>query len=183
MFTFEHTHQLSEAEYAAIWAVGDTTPAARSARRWIVVVAGIACLFWSYTMLLGAAILALGALVLFIPRFFPGTAARMFRESRYLDAPVTYGADDGGVWTRTADFSAIAGWRHVSVWRERNGWLILQGTGFSPVLLPIAALKAGNVYERVKSLAQQHAVEWNSAEARRRKAFSFASMKGRTRVS
>jgi hypothetical protein len=175
MFSFEHIHQLSQSEYVAIWALTDPAPTARRARQLVVIIAGVACLFWPYTMLLGVAILALGAVGIFAPQFFPGTAARNFHEFRYLDGPVTYGADEEGVWARTPDFSAKAAWRHVTVWRERNGWLILQGNGFPPVLLPIARLKAQTAYERVKSLVQQHAVEWNSPEARRQKGFSFKS--------
>jgi hypothetical protein len=178
MFRFEHTHQLSQPEYVAIWALADPAPPARRARRLIVVVAGLACLLWPYTMLLGVAILAVGAIGVIAPHFFPGTAARNFREFRYLDGPVTYGADEESVWARTPDFSAKAAWRHVTVWRERNDWLVLQGNGFPPVLLPIAELKAQNIYERVKSLAQEHAVEWNSSESRRQKGFSFKSTKG-----
>lgn len=178
MFSFEHTHQLTQSEYAAIWALADPSPTARYARRLIVTVAGVTCLFWPYTMLLGVAILALGAVGVFAPHFFPGTAARRFRDFHYLDGPVTYGADEEGVWARTPDLSAKAAWRHMTMWRERNGWLILQGNGFPPVLLPIAGLKAQAAYERVRSLAQQHAVEWNSPDARRHKGFSFKSVLG-----
>ena len=175
MFSVEHTHQLSQSEYVAIWALSNPAPLAKRARRLIVIVAGCACLFWPYTMLLGVAILALGALGVLAPHFYPGTAARNFHEFRYLDGPVTYGADEVSVWVRTPDYSARAAWRHVTVWRERNGWLILQGNGFPPVLLPIAELKAQNSYERVKSLVQLHALEWNSAAARRQSGFSFKS--------
>lgn len=174
-FTFEHTHQLSETEYVALWGLADPAPSARQARWMIVMVAGLACLFWPHTMLLGVAILVVGAIGVFAPHFFPGTAARNFGEFRYLDGPVTYGVDEEGVWARTPDFSAKAAWRHVTVWRERNGWPILQGNGFPAVLLPIAELKAKNSYARVKSLAQQRAVEWNSAAARRRSGFSSQS--------
>ena len=96
-----------------------------------------------------------------MPQFVPGAMARNFRQFRYLDDPVTYGADADYVWVRTQDFSAKAAWRHVTVWRERKGWLILQGNGFPSVLLPIALLKSEGVYDEVKALAQQHAVEWN----------------------
>ena len=173
MFSFEHTYQLSQSEYVGIWGLLDPARPARFVRRIGIVVVGLACLFSPYTILLGVTILALATVAAFIPRFFPGTAARNYEEFRYLDGPVTYGADEAYVWVRTPDFSAKPAWRHVTGWRERNGWLILHGNGFPPVLLPIAGLKAQSVYDRVKSLAEKHAVEWNSAASRRQRGFSF----------
>ena len=160
-FRFEHTHQLSQREYVAIWALLDQAPSARSTRGGAIVALGFACLFSRYTMLLGVVILGGAAFVAFVPHVWPGIAARNFREFHYLDGPVTYGADEKSVWARTPDFSAKANWRHVSVWRERKGWLILQGSGFPPVLLPIAAMQAQGAYDQVKAMAQEHAVEWN----------------------
>jgi hypothetical protein len=166
MVNFEHTHRLSQAEYVGIWALLDPARPARLVRRIGILVVGLACLLSPYTMLLGVIILALAAVAALIPSFFPGTAARSFRQFCYLDGPVTYGADEDSVWVRTLDFSAKAAWRHVTVWRERNGWLILQGNTFPPVLLPITALKAQSIYDQVKALAQKHAVEWNRAGRR-----------------
>jgi hypothetical protein len=173
MFRFEHTYRLTQSEYVAIWAKLDPTPPGSLVRRVIILVAGLAFVSWPYTMLLGVAILVFGAVGALAPHVFPGTAARNFREFRYLDGPVTYGVDQDRVWVRTPDFEATAGWRHVSTWRTRNDWLILQGHGFPPVLLPIAALETEGIYAHVMSLAQQHAVEWNSAAARRQRGFSL----------
>lgn len=118
-------------------------------------------------MLLGVALLGLMTLVIFMPHTFPGTAARTFRQFRYLDGPVVYGADANSIWAQTSDFLARASWRHLTVWQEREGWLILQGNGFPAVLLPIATLRAQGLYETVKQKAQQHGVEFGSAAAQR----------------
>ena len=173
MFNFEHTYQISQAEYVGLWGLLDPASPARLAWRIGIVVVGLACLWSPYTVASGVIILAAAAVATFIPRFFPGAVARNYEEFLYLDGPVTYGADDTYVWVRTSDFSAKPAWRHVTVWRERNGWLILQGNGFPAVLLPIEALKAQSIYDRVKSLAEKHALEWNSAASRRQRRFSF----------
>jgi hypothetical protein len=102
-----------------------------------------------------------------MPYVFPGTAARTFRELRYLSGPVCYGVDDNSVWVRTPDFLAKVSWHHVTVWRERQGWLDLQGNGFPAVLLPIAGLRAAGVYERVELVAERHAKEFGGAKKRR----------------
>jgi hypothetical protein len=168
MFTFEHTHQLSEAEYRAIWALHNPARGAQLVRRLGVVLVGVACLFSAYTILLGVVILGLATVISFLPHVLPGTMARTFRQLRYLKGPVAYGADGDGVWVRTPDFLAKASWAHVTVWRERAGWLVLQGNGFPPVLLPIATLKDQGLYGQVKLKAEQHGVEFGSAAAARR---------------
>lgn len=167
MFTFEHTYHLTEAEYVAIWAPNGQRPGPRWARRIGVSLVGIACLFHPYTMLFGVALLGLMTLVIFMPHILPGTAARTFRQFRYLDGPVVYGADANSIWVQTSDFLARASWRHLTVWREREGWLILQGNGLPAVLLHIATLRAQGVYEAVKEKAQHHGVEFGSAAAQR----------------
>jgi hypothetical protein len=168
MFTFEHTYQLTEAEYVAIWALNSQRPRPRWARRIGASLVGVACLFHPYTMLLGLALLGLMTLVIFMPHIFSGTAARTFRQFRYLDEPVVYGVDANLMWVQTSDFHTRASWRHLTVWREREGWLILQGNGFPAVLLPIATLRARGLYEAVKQKAQQHGVEFGSRAAQRR---------------
>lgn len=165
MFTFEHTHQLSEAEYVQLWGM-------RQAVRWGSQVGllgvGLALLWWPYTIGLGVVTLVFATAGILLPRILPGTAARTFRQSSYLTEPVTYGASADSVWVKASDFTAEVSWRHVVVWRERGGWLILQGSGFPPVLLPIATLKIEGLYDQVKAQVKKHAVEFGSAEAGRK---------------
>ena len=163
MFTYEHTHKLSEAEYVGIWSPLNRSRPWAYARRIVIVVGAVACLFSPYTLLLGVAVLALAGVMLFMPHVIPGTTARMFREVRYLNGPVSYGVNDDSVWVRTSDFLAKVSWHHVTVWREREGWLVLQGKGFPAVLLPIASLRAAEAYEQVKELAERHAQEFGRA--------------------
>jgi hypothetical protein len=160
MFTFEHTHKLSQAEYVGIWSLLNRSRPSAYARRIGIVVGAVACLFSPYTFLLGVVLLALASVMLFIPHLIPGTAARVFRELRYLNGPVSYGVNEDSVWVRTSDFLAKVSWYHVTVWRERECRLVLQGSGFPPVLLPIAGLRAGGAYERVKEMAERHAQEY-----------------------
>jgi hypothetical protein len=167
MFNFEHTHQLSETEYVAIWALTNRARPMVWVRRFATGALGVLFLFSSYTFLLGAVVLVMAAFAMTMPRLLPGTSARNFHSLPYLRGPLTYGADTEMVWARGEDFVAKVFWRHVTLWREREGWLVLQGTGFPPVLLPIGALRAQGVYDEVKALAREHAVEYDSAAARR----------------
>ena len=169
MFRFEHTHKFTEAEYVALHGPFAIQSRARWLRWIAILLLGLVCLLSRYTFLLGVAVLVLGAIVLLMPRWAPGTTARVFRELPYLREPVTYGADSTNVWVTTTDFRAEAAWRHVVTWRERSGWLILQGGGFPQVVFPIAALKAAGAYEPVRALAEEHGVEFGSHAARKRR--------------
>lgn len=102
-----------------------------------------------------------------MPHWMPGTSSRTYRNLRYLRGPTTYGADTERIWVRGQGFFPQVEWHHVTVWREREGWLVLQGAGFPPVLLPTAALQREDLYNVFKSLAQRHAVEYDGAAARR----------------
>jgi len=166
-FNFEHTYQLSDREYVAIWGLTNPTRPAVWARRVATSGLGLLCLFSSYTFVLGIVMLVVAAFAMTAPHWFPGTSARTFRSLRYLQRPLTYGADTETVWARGEDFLARVSWRHVTLWRERGGWLVLQRAWFPPVLLPIAALREQGWYDELKALAQQHAVEYNSAAAKR----------------
>ena len=169
MFRFEHTHKFKEAEYVALHGPFAIQGTARWLRWIAMLLLGLVCLLSRYTFLLGVVVLVLGAIVLLMPRWAPGTTARGFREFRYLREPVTYGADSTNVWVKTTDFRAEAAWRHLVTWRERSRWLILQGSGFPQVVFPIAALKAAGAYEPVKALAKEHGVEFASRAGRKRR--------------
>lgn len=167
-FAFEHTYTLSEAEYVAIFSLVDRRRRARLVRWIATIAAGIVFLFSSYTFVLGVALLGLVLVNTMMPHMIPGVTARWYRQSRYIHGPVTYGADEDKVWARTPDFLAKVSWRHVTVWREQQGWLLLQGNGFPMILLPIEGLKREAVYEAVMRRVREHAVEFGSVAARAR---------------
>ena len=125
---------------------------------------GVVCLFSPYTAILGVVLILVGIAGAFVPRLFPMSAAGMFHKFRYLHETVTYGVSDQTLWVHTSDLKAEAAWRHVAVWREHNGWLVLSTNGIPAVYLPVESLKAAKVYEEVKHLARQHGREYGSPE-------------------
>jgi hypothetical protein len=168
MFTFEHTHQVTEAEYVLLFGLHQPNTAAQWARRLIILAVGLILLLWPYTLALGVVILASAAFAILMPHLAPGTAARTFRQMRYLAQPVTYGVNDHRLWVRGQEFATDIPWHLLTVWRERADWLILQANAFPPVLLPIADLKSSSSYDRIIELAGQHAVKFGSVEAQLR---------------
>jgi hypothetical protein len=147
---------------AKVW--GATTVA--RVKRFSIVAVGLIMLLWPYTVGLGLAVLAISVLIMFAPHLVHGISARTFRQLRYLKEPLAYGANNDRVWVRGSDFTVEVSWRYLTVWREQGGWLILQANDLPPIYLPTALLKDKGIYDQVKALAQQHAVEFDSVEAR-----------------
>jgi len=165
-FRFEHTLHLSEAEYVALESTLAHDSGTRWGRRVGLGVVGLALLTWPYTLLLGAAILVLLTISIVMPRYFPFATAQEYRQSRYLQQPLTYGVSSQALWIRGAAFAAEAGWNHLVVWQVKDKWLVLSASGLPRILLPVAELRAAGVYDRVIGLAREYAVEFDSREAR-----------------
>ena len=166
-FRFEHTYKLSRDQYVALLGLLSTDKRPRWSRLIAITVVGIACLFLSETFLLGVAVLILVLIAIAAPRFLPRTAARVYGEMLYLHGPVTYGVDHEHLWVRTSGLSAEVAWRHLSVWHERGGWLILRGNGFPMLIFPVDGLQGAGVYGQVRALAEHHAVERGRRAVRR----------------
>jgi hypothetical protein len=141
-FRFEHTCHLSEVSYVNIQAgTLGLRKSRRFLRRALVLGMGVACLFWEYTLLLGIAMLGVAVVHMFVPRFLPATAARNYRQMNYLHGPVTYGVDDRELWLRGMDFECRCGWSLLSIWQERDPWLVLSVTGMPMIVLPIREMR------------------------------------------
>lgn len=71
-----------------------------------------------------------------------------------------------------------APWTRLTVWQLRDDWLMLSASGIPQVYLPVQALQAAGVYDRVLTLARTHGVEFGSPEAR-----AYAAGKGSVRAN
>jgi hypothetical protein len=132
-------------------------------RRWrilLVLAAGIACLFWTYTLLLGIAILGLVVLSLWAPHMIPGSLATSYELRPHLHHPLTFTISD--------EFLAVSGprldlrcrWPNLAVWREADGWLRLTPHGMQALYFRVSDLQVALIYERVIELCRQHGCEY-----------------------
>jgi hypothetical protein len=155
-FRFEYAHQFTEDEYAEVVALLCRRPARRMTRRVILALVAVACLFWSYTLLLGVVLLVSEALAIWLPRTFPGTGARTFRESKLLGQPLTYGVSESRLWVYGPALRVEVGWKYLQVWRIREDWLALSGHHIPTLYLPMSLLAAEGLLDRVLELARTH---------------------------
>jgi hypothetical protein len=111
-FEFSQTRQLSEADYLAIHAL--------SSSRWrflkvlLLLVVGIVCLFWSYTLLLGVILLVFGVLSLAVPQVFRAGSASSFRAHSHLHQPLTFCVSDQGLSVSSSDLDLHSDWRNLA---------------------------------------------------------------------
>ena len=166
-FRYQHSHRLSETEHGELAALRPKDPGRRWINRLGLFALGIVCLFSPYTLIIGIALLGLGAFVLIMPRYMPLTAARTYRKLRYLHDPLEYGVSQDRIWIRGPDLHAEAAWRHLATWSEKGPWLILSPQSLPRLFLPIAGLKDAGVYEDVLAHARAHAPEFDSPKGRR----------------
>jgi hypothetical protein len=165
-FEFEHTHRFTEREFAELLTLMSKRPPRlarrlRLARQLLFVAVAVACLLWSYTFLLGILLLLLLALSIWAPHTIRGTAANLYRESKFLSTRMTYGVSDSRLWARGTELSAEAGWRYLGAWRIRSDWLILPCEGIPTVHLPVRALQEAGIYEQVLALVRAHGTEFD----------------------
>lgn len=161
---YEHTWRFTEKRYVALEGEG------RLSYRWrrvsIAGLVGVACLFWSYTLLIGIGILLLTTLGGATYRLTGWAARRTYRQLPHLHERTTYGFDDDGVWLSAPSIEARAPWRSLYLWDERSGWLRLNAYGLPAFWFPIAKLKKAGVYEAMMERVEIHAVRFDSPEAR-----------------
>jgi len=155
-FSFEHSHRFTEREYVNLLVLMVTRPPLRLAHRLLILALTVACLLWSYTLLLGILLLLFEALILWVPHTLAGTAAHKYRESKFISTRMTYGVSESRLWVRGPELAAEAGWKYLGAWRIRDGWLILPCESIPTVFLPLQALREAGLYEQVFALARAH---------------------------
>ena len=70
-FSFEHSHRFTEREYVNLLVLMVTRPPLRLAHRLLILALTVACLLWSYTLLLGILLLLAEAFIIWLPHTFP----------------------------------------------------------------------------------------------------------------
>jgi hypothetical protein len=112
---------------------------------------GVACLFWRYTIALGAMTLAVTTFLWTMRQ--RSRALRTRYES--LDEPaqiVHVTLTESGYALRGEDFFAEAKWSSVVNALELDGYLLVQGWRMPRLYLPIDELTRAGVYERVRAI-------------------------------
>lgn len=159
-FSFEHTFKFNEELYVRLNSL--FTKKSKPLRLSLIAVAGVLCLFWEYSILLGVIILLLSIISLFLPSSLPGTVAANYRKMDYLHSELTYGVNKNKLWVTGKELSVELGWQHAVVWDVREGWLRITAHNIPVLWFEIEKLKEAGVYEKVIELCKKHAVRFDS---------------------
>jgi len=174
-FVFEHAHRFTEKEHVRVMTAFSRKPRARTRRMAVLLVTAGLCLLSHYTLLLGIILLLLTAVGIWLPHTIPGTASRLYRESKLLKHELTYGASERGLWVRGPDFSGWAAWHLLGHWRIRGDWLMLPCSGIPPVFLPVSELQAAGVFEEVMELVRVNGIAYDGEAAEYARATASAA--------
>jgi len=175
-FHFERRLELSESQYAQL---SDRGPSRRTWKGWLLLVAlvalGIAFAFSRWTAALGGLALLLAALLLTSPWIDRWAPRKWYRDADYLHGSTLHGVSDARLWFEGDSLRAESTWTGLRVWDIRHGYLTLFASGMPTVYLPENELRSAGLYDRILSLAQKHAVRFDSPEARGRVSRSDAT--------
>jgi hypothetical protein len=159
-FSFEHSSRFTEDQYVRL-----TNLASKKMsifKKLILLVIGIICLFWVYSLLFGIFILILAFLSIFMPRTIPGTLANNFRKIESLHDEIVYGVNEKKLWMRSSRMEVIVSWDLIKVWCEIEDYLRLSSDASFVFWYPISRLKELGIYSSIKELCYRNAVEFNS---------------------
>jgi hypothetical protein len=148
---FEREITLSEDEYVRIYSVASRR--ARSIPFIALLMAGVASLFFPYTVGLGVVLLVAALLAPLFSSLVPVGAGSTYRRSPHLSAPMRCGVTSEELWVQGETHRYTSRWSNLAVWRETPEWIILSAHGMAPVFLRIADLRNAGAYEAVVSLA------------------------------
>jgi nitrogen fixation-related uncharacterized protein len=118
---------------------------------------GIACLFWRYTIALGAVTLGLTTF-LWSMRQRSEARQKQYEVLREPSQIVHMTLTESGYSLRGDDFFAEAKWSMVMRAFEANGFLLVQSWRVPRLYVPIEELRRAGVYERVRAIVDARSV-------------------------
>ena len=165
-FELEVLSEMSEADYLK-WNHFETKQTLRArAPRWLLTVIALACFISWQTAAIGV-VLSLAAMVVWTSGRWMAMGNRLsYQKSEYLHGPLIYGVSSRGLWFRGGMLRAESTWEGLGTWGERDGFFWLAGHGMPQLIFPISNLRRAGIYGRIRELAAQHAVEYDSPAAR-----------------
>jgi hypothetical protein len=154
--SFEHTCEISEADYVALHQFVARHSFRSVIRQAAVAIVGALMLLSVYTAAVGVLLILITAFVWSAPFWMARALRTRFRETASLRGPVAYGVSHRGFWLQGDHFGAEADWSTLRLQKEIGGWLMLSSAAIPPVYLPVAELREREVYAQVVTLARRH---------------------------
>jgi nitrogen fixation-related uncharacterized protein len=125
---------------------------------------GVACLFWRYTIALGAVTLGLTTF-LWAMRERSRALRKQYESLQEPPQIVRVTLTESGYSLRGDDFLAETKWSNVINALEMNGFLLVQAWRMPRLYVPIDELTRAGVYERVRAIVDARSAIRSAAVA------------------
>ena len=142
---------------AALALIAPNAVVIRVIRGFAAAAIGILLLLWPYTVPFGVLVLLILVVFILGHRFVRGSTQREYRKSRLFRQPFECGFDEESIWFGSPTLMSRCQWADLNWCKVCNEWLVLQLVGMPLVLLPVEALRANEMFDRILALARTHA--------------------------
>ena len=149
-FSYTVTRTLSADDFATANSTAGSSR--RTLRRICTGIAGVGCLFWSYTLLLGLALLGLLFLAVSLPRYLPKGLRSNYSLMQHLHEPVTTIVTQDEIRCSGSHYEFWCRWPQLYHWHRNGDWLRLTLHGLPQVYLRVSELAAAGVLSQIEQL-------------------------------
>ncbi len=155
-FEFKHKTLITKDLYVNTLSIYLKYKRSKLFRFLITMAVGILCLFWIYTFLLGICIIIFILFGTLFTNLIPQTSSFNYYEYKHFLEEVEFGVNQDKCWAKNDSFVSEAEWKYYKTWVEKDGWILLRGSGFVPVFLPVNELKKQGLYIAVLEYAKKY---------------------------
>ena len=137
-FEYTQTYGITEKDYADIHAISS-----RRSKPWrilLLIIVGLSCLLWSFTLIVGIGLLCIATISIFAPHVFPWSMNANFRGHAHLHQPLTFSITEQGMRVSGPHLDLRCEWPNLTVWREHEGWLRLSPHGMQDLYFRTSGL-------------------------------------------
>jgi hypothetical protein len=125
-------------------------PAINKPTRFLLVLcAGIACLFFSYTIILGIIIISITLLTLFLPKFIPWSYLGIYKQHTDLHEEIEYILTDNFIYINSNSMSVKISWGLIYSISTLSNWILIGFAGSPTIYIPHQEMQNSPYYHEI----------------------------------